>query len=68
MLTTQEAANYCGMKLSTFRYHLYVTKAIAPTKKKVGEWVGSRLLFDQADLDRLKSTPQKKRGRPSKKG
>lgn len=68
MLTTQEAAHYCGMKLSTFRYHVYITKSIAPDNKKAGEWVGTRLQFSTEALDKFKVAPRRGRGKPSKKG
>jgi hypothetical protein len=63
---TEEAARYCGMKVSAFRYHVYKKHAIQPVEKLTGDWIGTRLVFRQEDLDQFKAA-KKGRGRAAKK-
>jgi len=59
LYSTQEAADYLGISLSTFKYHIHIAKNIKPQK------VGRSLVFTQDQLDDF-SINRRPQGRPKK--
>lgn len=57
--STEEAAEYLGVTVTTIKKHVYVLKDLSGTVK------GNSLVFSQEDLDRYRNT-RRQAGRPKK--
>ena len=51
--TTDEAAEYLKLKVTTIRYHLYTTQ-----KLRADERVGNSLMLSRNQLDEFEATPR----------
>jgi len=57
---TAEAAEYVGLSLSAFKYHIHIAKTIKPFQK-----IGHSLAFTQDQLDEFQIA-RRPQGRPKK--
>jgi len=62
LFSTTKAAEYVGLSLSAFKYHIHIAKTIEPFQK-----IGHSLAFTQDQLDEFQAN-RRPQGRPSTKG
>jgi len=60
LYSTTEAAEYVGLSLSAFKYHIHIAENIKPFQK-----IGHSLAFTQSQLDEFQIN-RRPQGRPKK--